>query len=141
MKRLQGAKFNNLIVKSMKTFEERFSEFYGNLYESQIFALVRRYHENNCSEYPYTMDEFNEVMQGYTPHDIALHTNVSRSQFDANHKYFSFDGQANLVSSDNPAEWTDYDHMLKWYEWHDWLLLEIDADEWNATEEEEEEEC
>ena len=123
----------------MKTFEERFTEFYERLYESQQFMLIRRYHEDNKSEYPYDMDEFNEVLQCYTPFDIALQTNVSRSQFDVNHKYFHFDGQANLESSDNPAEWTDFDAMANWYEWHDHLLLQIDRDEWEATEDEEEE--
>lgn len=122
----------------MKTFEERFSEFYDNLYESQIFDLVRRYHESNIDEYPYTMDEFDEVMQGYSPLDIALH--ARHEGFNPNDKYFRFNGQNNLVSSNDPAEWTDYNHMLKWYEWHDRLLLEIDREVWEATEEEEQEE-
>lgn len=120
-----------------KTFEERFSEFYDNLYESQQFDLIRRYHESNNSEYPYTMDEFDEVMQNYTPYDIALH--ARHEGFNPNDKYFSFNGYANLVSSNDPLEWTDFDSMAKWYEWHDWIPAQIDADEWDATEEDEDE--
>jgi hypothetical protein len=120
----------------MKTFEERFSEFYDNLYESQQFDLIRRYRDANNYELVYDMDEFDEVFQNFSPYEIARQASCD---FNPDHKYFYFNGQGNLESSNNLLEWTDFDAMAKWYEWHDHIPEQIDADEWDATAEDEDE--
>lgn len=122
----------------MRTFREKFEEFYNSLYECQQWQIINEYADENNFERVYDMDEFNEVMSGFSPLDIARLANVN--DFNSNDKYFHFDGQANLQSSNNCCEWTDFDAMADWYEWHDHILLRIDREEWEALEEEEEEE-
>ena len=49
----------------------------------------------------YSMGEFDEIMDGYTPSDIAQKIYYGGG-FDPNSAYFCFDGYANLVSFDYP---------------------------------------
>ena len=122
----------------MKTFREKFEEFFYSLYESQQMDLVCTYHDGNNDERPYDMDEFDEIMGNYSPMDIALH--ARHDGFNPNDKYFHFNGYANLESSNNLLEWTDFDSMANWYEWHEQELYRIDRDEWLALEDEDEDE-
>lgn len=122
----------------MKTFRENFEEFYNSLYESQQWQVINEYADANRYERIYDMDEFNEVMSGCSPLDIAMHAKTD--DFNPNDKYFHFDGQANLQSSNNCCEWTDFDAMADWYELHDHILLRIDREEWEAVLEDDEDE-
>lgn len=45
----------------------------------------------------YSMGEFNEIMDGYSPLDIVQKIYYG-GNFNPNHDYFAFDGYANLVS-------------------------------------------
>lgn len=47
----------------------------------------------------YSMDEFNDIMEGYLPFDIVLKTYYSEN-FNPNSSYFYFNGYANIVSFD-----------------------------------------
>lgn len=47
----------------------------------------------------YSMDEFDEIMDGYSPLDIVQKIYYGGG-FNPNHDYFAFDGYANLVSFD-----------------------------------------
>ena len=53
-----------------------------------------------CSYYDdeiYSMGEFDEIMDGYSPSDIAQKIYYG-ANFNPNHDYFAFDGYANLTS-------------------------------------------
>ena len=57
-----------------------------------------------CSYYDdeiYSMDDFNEIMDGYLPFDIVQKAYYG-GNFNPNSAYFYFDGYANLVSLDYP---------------------------------------
>lgn len=57
-----------------------------------------------CSYYDdeiYSMSDFDEIMDGYSPLDIAQKIYYG-GNFDPNSAYFYFDGYANLVSLDYP---------------------------------------
>ena len=56
---------------------------------------------NHCDDVIYSMDEFDEIVDGYSPLDIVRKTYYSRN-FDPNSAYFYFNGYANLVSLDYP---------------------------------------
>ncbi len=49
----------------------------------------------------YSMDEFNDIMDGYLPFDIVQKIYYG-GNFDPNSAYFYFNGYANLVSLDYP---------------------------------------
>ena len=46
----------------------------------------------------FSMDEFNEIMEGYDPLEIA--NRIYFGDFNPNHEYFRFNGYANLESLD-----------------------------------------
>lgn len=48
----------------------------------------------------YSMDEFDEIMEGYSPLDIVQKTYYGKN-FEPSDAYFCFDGYANLVSFDD----------------------------------------
>lgn len=59
-----------------------------------------------CSYYDdeiYSMGEFDEIMDGYSPLDIVRKIYYG-ANFNPNHDYFAFDGYANLVSFDYADE-------------------------------------
>lgn len=69
--------------------------------------LVARWNEycdenNMMDDYIYSMDEFDEIMGGMTPLEIAQRIFYGH-EFNPNHDYFWFNGYANLESSD----WTN----------------------------------
>lgn len=121
----------------MKTFREKFEEFFDALCESQQLDLVCTYCDNNHHERPFDMDEFDEVFRNYSPMDIAFQT---WSDFNPHDKYFHFDGCANLESGNDFMEWVDFDSMADWYEWHESELYRVDRLEWLMVEDEEDEE-
>lgn len=57
------------------------------------------YECNHCDDVIYSMDEFDEIVDGYSPLDIVRKTYYSRN-FDPNSAYFYFNGYANLASFD-----------------------------------------
>lgn len=121
----------------MKTFKEKFEEFFDSLCEWQQLDLVCTYCDNNHHERPFDMGEFDEVFRNYSPMDIALQT---WCDFNPNDKYFHFDGCANLESGNDFMEWVDFDSMANWYEWHEQELYRVDRSEWLALEDEGEDE-
>lgn len=93
----------------MKKFE-LIKETLDNMSESDLFWLYKEY-TNQAQLYDdeiFDMEEFDEIMSGSTPTDIAQ--KIFYGNFRPNDNYFRFDGYANLESID-------------------WLKDEIDLDE------------
>lgn len=83
----------------MKT-QEQIKEFLENeIDDGQLKQIWNDY----CDTYSgddvvYDMDEFDDIMSSSTPTDIA--DRIFYGDFKPCHKYFSFNGYANLVSTD-----------------------------------------
>lgn len=93
----------------MKKFE-LIKETLDNMSESDLFWLYKEY-MNQAQLYDdeiFDMEEFDDIMSGSTPTDIAQ--KIFYGNFRPNDNYFRFDGYANLESID-------------------WLKDEIDLDE------------
>lgn len=89
---------------------ELVKETLDNMSESDLFWLYKEY-TNQAQLYDdeiFDMEEFDEIMSGSTPTDIAQ--KIFYGNFRPNDNYFRFDGYANLESID-------------------WLKDEIDLDE------------
>ena len=56
---------------------------------------------NYCDDVIYSMDEFDEIVGGFSPLDIVRKI-CGSGNFNPNSAYFCFDGNANLVSIDCP---------------------------------------
>ena len=127
----------------MKTFEERFFEMTENLSDSELVQLYNEYASNVGCEWIYHTDEFNEMCAEFEPIDIVM--KMRFGSFNPNYDYWTFDGYANFESIERVREYLD-DYYLSdlcdWYEQNESTLMDFFADEWSATEEEEEvEEC
>lgn len=71
------------------------------------------YIESNNYERWYDMSDFDELMSGNTPFEIAQ--KIQGGEFDVNDNYFSFDGYGNLVSNtDGAKEDLDESNFLDW---------------------------
>ena len=84
---------------------ERLQEIIENMDISDLVSLWNEYtvESNRMDDYIYPMDEFDEVMENYTPWQIARAAYYS-GKFCPAHDYFWFNGYANLESSDFPSE-------------------------------------
>ena len=60
----------------------------------------------------YSMNDFNDIMDGLAPIDIA--NRVFYGEFNPNHDYFVFNGYANLESSDYPEDFVDIDVIINY---------------------------
>lgn len=78
----------------------------GVLYEwcdDDIFWGIIRDFVNEGENAYYSMDEFNEIMSGYEPHNLAL--TCFNGNFNPNHEFFTFNGYANLDSFDDERQY------------------------------------
>ena len=83
----------------MKTIEE-IKEFLEDMSESDIFYIWNEYTQNNnyYDDEIFSMDEFDEIMDGTTPTDLSY--KIFYGDFNPNNAYFYFNGYGNLKSSD-----------------------------------------
>lgn len=80
---------------------EKIKEFLEELGTVDIIMLHNQYCEesNNMDDYIYSMEEFDEIMQGMTPWEVARACFYGY-EFCPAHDYFRFNGYANLESFD-----------------------------------------
>ena len=99
------------------TFTERFFEAWENLDEYQQLSVYNEYAYACGYEPIISMDEFDGVMRGYEPMQVALCMHFGN--FNPTHKWFRFDGYANLESEYFLNEWLDdatIGDLATWYE-------------------------
>lgn len=80
---------------------EMIKELLDNMADDELIAIHNEYcsNSNNMDDYIYRMEEFDEIMQGYTPWDLARCCYFGK-EFNPCHEYFQFNGYANLESAD-----------------------------------------
>ena len=83
----------------MKT-QEQIKEFLQDLDDEELKQIWNDYCNANSysDDFVYDMDEFDDIMSNSTPTDIV--NRIFYGDFKPCHEYFSFNGYANLVSSD-----------------------------------------
>lgn len=126
----------------MKTFNERFTEYFCEQGNAEQVAIYNEYAYATGNEPVNFMEEFDEVCAGVSPWEIAR--KVHYGDFNPCYSYFRFNGYANLESIENVAEWLeDYvDEMADFFENHFRGLADIigTCEAGDLYEEEEEEE-
>ena len=82
-----------------------------NMSESKLYTIANEYFDK--TEYYdntiYDMDEFDEIMSGMSPSDIAL--KIFYGDFRPNDHYFKFDGCANFQSFDYISDEVDLEEI------------------------------
>ena len=90
---------------------EMIKDLLENMSESQLYIIVNEYFDktNYYDDRIYDMDEFDEIMSGMSPSDIA--TKIFYGDFRPNDNYFRFDGYANLESFDYISDEVDLEEV------------------------------
>lgn len=125
----------------MKTFNERFAEYFSEQGNAEQVAIFNEWAYATGNEPINDIDEFNEVCAGFDPLDIVYKYRFG--SFNPYHGYFTFDGYANLESIENVAEWLeDYtDEMADYFEDHLRDLANVvGVEAWSLQEDEDEDE-
>lgn len=80
---------------------EMIKELLDNMCDDELIAIHNEYcsSSNNMDDYIYRMEEFDEIMQNYTPWELARCCYFGK-EFNPCHEYFQFNGYANLESAD-----------------------------------------
>lgn len=84
---------------------EKIKEAIENMNESDLVILWNEYcyASNHTDDVIYMMDEFDEIMSGMSPWEVAR-TCYYSGKFCPAHDYFWFNGYGNAESSDFPCE-------------------------------------
>ena len=93
------------------TKTEMIKDLLENMSESQLYTIVNEYFDktNYYDDRIYDMDEFDEIMSGMSPSDIAL--KIFYGDFRPNDHYFKFDGCANFQSFDYISDEVDLEEI------------------------------
>ena len=93
------------------TKTEMIKDLLENMSESQLYIISNEYFDktNYYDDRIYDMDEFDEIMSGMSPSDIA--TKIFYGDFRPNDNYFKFDGYANLESFDYISDKVDLEEI------------------------------
>ena len=93
------------------TKTEMIKDLLENMSESQLYIIANEYFDktNYYDDRIYDMDEFDEIMSGMSPSDIA--TKIFYGDFRPNDNYFKFDGYANLESFDYISDEVDLEEI------------------------------
>ena len=93
------------------TKTEMIKDLLENMSESQLYIIANEYSDktNYYDDRIYDMDEFDEIMSGMSPSDIA--TKIFYGDFRPNDNYFKFDGYANLESFDYISDEVDLEEI------------------------------
>ena len=123
----------------MKTFEARFADVWSELGDIEQMSIFNEWAYRIGEEPICDMNEFDDLMHGWKPIDIAMR--IHFGDFNPNHEYFRFDGYGNLESTNYPCEWIeDYmDDMVSWYEENEDALTCVCSEMEEVFEEEEDE--
>ena len=126
------------------TKTEMIKDLLENMSESQLYIIANEYFDKTeyYDDRIYDMDEFDEIMSGMSPSDIAL--KIFYGDFRPNDHYFKFDGCANLESFDYISDEVDLEEIADYIIDNDEDFDNSDIreilDEENEEDEEEEEE-
>ena len=126
------------------TKTEMIKDLLENMSESQLYIIANEYFDktNYYDDRIYDMDEFDEIMSGMSPSDIA--TKIFYGDFRPNDNYFKFNGYANLESFDYISDEVDLEEIADYIVDNDEDFDNSDIreiiDEENEEDEEEEEE-
>ena len=106
----------------MRTFADKFNELINILPNSDIIQLFNEYASAKRYEQVFYMDDFDELMSGTQPSDLA--SMIFFGSFNPNHDHFTFNGYANLESIEYLDEWIkDYvSDMCRFYDVADRLV-------------------
>ena len=93
------------------TKTEMIKDLLENMSESQLYIIVNEYFDktNYYDDRIYDMDEFDEIMSGMSPSEIA--TKIFYGDFRPNDNYFKFNGYANLESFDYISDEVDLEEI------------------------------
>ena len=93
------------------TKTEMIKDLLENMSESQLYIIANEYSDktNYYDDRIYDMDEFDEIMDGMSPWNIA--TKIFYGDFRPNDNYFRFDGCANLESFDYISDEIDLEEI------------------------------
>ena len=93
------------------TKTEMIKDLLENMSESQLYIIANEYFDKTeyYDDRIYDMDEFDEIMSGMSPSDIA--TKIFYGDFRPNDNYFKFDGYANLESFDYISDEVDLEEI------------------------------
>ena len=82
----------------MKTQEQRIVELLKEWENEELITVHNEYCQkvNDCDNEIYSIDMFDELMQGLDPYTIACR--VAYGYFNAGYKYFKFNGYGNIQS-------------------------------------------
>ena len=93
------------------TKTEMIKDLLENMSKSKLYIIANEYFDK--AEYYddriYDMDEFDEIMSGMSPSDIA--TKIFYGDFRPNDNYFKFDGYDNLQSFDYISDEVDLEEI------------------------------
>lgn len=81
--------------------KEELKAILENLEDSELVRIWNEY--SDCDDQIFSMDEFDEIFNGYTPWEIARTCYYSGKFCPAN-DYFWFNGYGNAESSDYPSD-------------------------------------
>ena len=122
----------------MKTFYERFTDVFSELGDYEQVTIFNEWAYRIGEEPINDMGEFDDLMHGWKPIDIALR--IHFGDFNPNDSWFWFDGYGNLESGYfvNDRIECFMEDMVGWYEEHKDVLTCVCSDMEQILEEEEE---
>lgn len=93
------------------TKTEMIKDLLENMSESKLYTIANEYFDKTeyYDDRIYDMDEFDEIMSGMSPSNIAL--KIFYGDFRPNDHYFKFDGCANLESFDYISDEVDLEEV------------------------------
>lgn len=89
--------------------QEQIKEYLENLDDSDLLSIYNEYVSETYDNDIYTMDEFDEICGSMNPSDLAC--KIFYGKFNPNDEYFIFNGYENLESSDDLADFIDFDYL------------------------------
>ena len=100
----------------MRTFNDRFSEWFKELSESEMLSVFNEYAAGNKYERVYYIEEFDDICNEMSPLSIA--NCVRYGDFNSCYPYFTFDGYANFESIRLFPSWVEgrVSDMADWFE-------------------------
>ena len=113
----------------MKTRYQMIKDALDTLNTSDLVYIHNEYCDamNACDDRIYSMDDFDELMNGQTPWEIAR--SAYYGDFCPAHDYFWFNGYGNLESSDYPDDHIYTDDIAEYIDSHDDALYNDEIQE------------
>jgi hypothetical protein len=122
--------------------ENNITEYLESLRSSELLFIYSEFCSaaNYRDDEIFSMDDFEEIVCGWKPLELAQR--IFYGDFNPNHNYFYFNGYGNLVSTDYPADLVSIPDIAAYIIENDDELFDDEIremlDEYNESEEEEE---